>query len=348
MRIKFVSKTPPDDIEKLWAPLLHAANLPASLSVTFDADARDYDFLIVYEDLPPRFGETKIYRSERLACAKANTMLITTEPASIRIDGPAYVQQFGVIWTSKPPQFTPGVRRISSPPPLRFFYGRNLGGGPHRTPGGPFPEKTHDLSAMCSKKAMDHTLHKRRLDFIEAIKTRLGDQLHLFGRGFHPVDDKAEAMDSFRYHIAIENHQQNGHITEKLTDCFLAGCLPFYFGAPNYADYFPERSVIPIDIMDIEGSENTIRNAIKNNAFMKRLDAVKTARNITLQDWNTVWTACESAAQWYNPDDTKGGIIHGRHAFRRVHPFKAIRDALFVTKARHSSAAKPFHFSKSD
>ncbi|MEL6687085.1 MAG: glycosyltransferase family 10 [Pseudomonadota bacterium] len=341
MRIKFVSKTSPDEIEPLWAPLLQAANLSDDLSVTFDPDAQDYDFLIVYEDLPPRPGEKKIKRTEKLACAKANTLLITTEPASIRIDGPNYIQQFGAIWTSRPTEFTPSIQRVSSPPPLRYFHGRNLAGGFHRVPGGPVPEKSRDLSAMSSKKAMDHTLHSRRLAFILDMKSRFGDALDLFGRGFQPVDDKAEAMDAYRYHIAVENHQQDGHITEKLTDCFLAGCLPFYFGAPDYADYFPKDAVIPIDIFDPESAETTIRSAIESNAFEARRPAIEAARKITLKNWNTVGTACDVAKQWYDPDAKRGGVIHGRHAFRRAHPIKAVQDALFVMKAKRSPLASP-------
>jgi len=68
---------------------------------TFDPDDREYDFLVVYEDLPPNIGERKIHRSEKLACPKSHSLLIMTEPSSIRIDGLNYLSQFGEIWTSR-------------------------------------------------------------------------------------------------------------------------------------------------------------------------------------------------------------------------------------------------------
>ena len=35
-----------------------------------------------------------------------------------------------------------------------------------------------------------------------------------------------------------------GYITEKIFDCFFAGCVPVYLGAPNVADYIPSGTFI--------------------------------------------------------------------------------------------------------
>ncbi len=341
MRIKFVSKTAPEDIPALWQPLLDIAELPSDVSVTFDPDDRDYDFLIVYEDLPPLPGEKKINRVEPLACARDNTLLITTEPSSIRIDGPNYLRQFGAIWTSKPPSLTVDLARIDGPPPLRYFFGRNLAGGQHRDLSKPLPEKTQDLSVMCSNKAMGHTLHSKRLEFVKALKAEMGDALALFGRGFDTVDDKADAMTPYRYHIAIENHVQPGHITEKLTDCFLAGCLPFYFGAPDYDRWFPKDAVIPINIFDFDQAVKTIRETIESNAYEARFEAIGRAREIALKEWNTVAASVNVAASRYDENASRGGQLYGRHAFRKAHPFNAAQDAIFRARMQRSAAARP-------
>jgi hypothetical protein len=305
----------------------------------FDADADAYDFLVAYEDLPPLRGQKRIERRETLACAPINTLLITTEPSSIRIDGPHYTRQFGHIWTAKHPTLVRHPRQIRETPPLRFFYGRNMAGGPHLDIPSQAPKKTADLSAMSSTKAMAHTVHARRLAFMLALKERLGDDLQLFGRGLRPVDDKAEAMAPYRYHIAVENHVESGHFTEKLTDCFVAGCLPFYFGDPSFDVIFPTESAIPINILDLEGTIKTIRDAIASDQFGQRRAALEDARQITLERFNTLRAVAFKVERIYDPNARRGGKILGRHAFRKSHPIKAVADAIFSANARRSPQA---------
>ena len=125
IRIKFVSKTQPDAIEALWRPLLPPGSDHIGPCVfDFNPDGRDYDFLVAYEDLPPLQGEKKIRRTETLGCAPINSLLLTTEPASIRIDGPHYLRQFGHVWTAKHPSLVKHPNQIRQTPPLRFFYDR--------------------------------------------------------------------------------------------------------------------------------------------------------------------------------------------------------------------------------
>ncbi|MGB3456976.1 MAG: glycosyltransferase family 10 [Litorimonas sp.] len=349
IRVKFVSKTPPEAIDALWRPLMpEGQDGCGRCHFTFDAEDREYDALVVYEDLPPRSGESRILRKEPLACAKANTWLLTTEPPSIRIDGPHYLRQFGHVWTNKHPSLVRHPSQIRTTPPLRFFYGRNLTGDTHLSLANTPPPKSKDLSGMSSTKAMAHTVHAKRLEFMQALKKRLGDRFDLFGRGIRPVDDKAEAMREYRYHVAVENHVEPGHFTEKLTDCFVAGCLPFYFGDPAYADVFPEASVIPIDIFDLDGAVWTIETALANDAFGQRADALEQARKITMTDFNTLAAVARQVEATYDTDAPRGGTISGRHAFRRAHPIRAIADAAFRTRARKSPYAAPIQHMRSD
>ena len=83
---------------------------------TFDPDARDYDWLVVYDDLPPVAGERFSDRVEVLACPPGNTLLITTEPSSIKTYGSAYTAQFGHVLTSQEAAFSP-IRGASAPTP---------------------------------------------------------------------------------------------------------------------------------------------------------------------------------------------------------------------------------------
>ena len=345
--VKFLAKTAPDQDPALWSSLIPASGLNG-VAFTFDLEARDYDWLVIYEDLPPLVGEKKINRIEPLACPKTNTLLITTEPSSIRIDGPHYMSQFGHVLTSKSPVLTKHPNHIKATPPLRWFYGRPMGNDGHYKTvddiiNTDIPHKNKYLSAVCSTKKMAHTVHAARLDFVMNLRERM-PELNVFGRGIQPIDEKSEAMDDYRYHIAIENHIERGHWTEKLADCFLAGCLPFYFGDPDYARAFPEDSVIPIDIYDIDKAENIIREAIASDQYTKRLPAIQDARRRVIEDYNVLgWvakfiTSTPSSPKPIKPDKAE---ICGRHAYRRRHPFKAVQDAYFRTKMRQHPLASP-------
>lgn len=343
INIKFLAKVPPNQDPNLWLSLFqNRVPIIGNCHFHFDLDYRDYDWLVVYEGLPPLEGQKKINRSEPLACARDNTLLITTEPYSIRIDGPHFLNQFGHVLTAKQPKYVKHPNQILQTPPLRWFYGRPMSEDDDNYVdidtliSNPPTIKKHDLSTVCSNKRMKHTLHAQRYDCVMELKRRLGDELNLFGRGIHPISNKAEAMDDFRFHIAIENHIEAHHWTEKITDCFLAYCLPFYYGPPNIAAYFPENSIIPIDIFDIDGTENIIRKAIANGEYEKRLPAIKKARDKVLQDYNLVNAIAKIVqARHKNLPATAGQSIDGRHIFRKNHPIKAAQDAIHRIKFKN-------------
>jgi hypothetical protein len=110
--------------------------------------------------------------------------------------------------------------------------------------------------------------------------------LNVFGHGVNPMHDKAEGLDPYRYHIAIENHIFPHHLTEKLPDAFLGYTLPFYHGCPNASDYFPPESFIPIDINDFDRTVEIIQNALANNEYEDRLPYIIEARKRVLEKYN--------------------------------------------------------------
>lgn len=55
-----------------------------------------------------------------------------------------------------------------------------------------------------------------------------------------PVDDKIELLTRTRFCLAHENCRDlSGYVTEKLFDCFRAGCVPVYVGPQEIADLIP-------------------------------------------------------------------------------------------------------------
>jgi hypothetical protein len=58
------------------------------------------------------------------------------------------------------------------------------------------------------------------------------------------VKGKHRTLLEYRFCFAYENSVESDYISEKLFDCFYAGCVPIYYGAPNITDYVPAGTFI--------------------------------------------------------------------------------------------------------
>ena len=332
IRVKILSRSPPVNPENpRFSRQLPTGWAEANgLEFIFDPDAGDYDWLVVYDDLPRFIGMTE----EPLACPPENTVLITSEPSGVKVYGRSFVRQFGHVLTSQEPIALRHPGRIWSQAGLTWYYGMDenrhdylpVDEIAHR-----FPEKTETIATVCSSKRQSHTLHRLRYDFTEYAARHL-PELQVFGHGRRHMDDKAEAIDRFRYHLAIENHVAPHHITEKLSDPFLGLSLPFYFGAPNVLDYFPAQSLIPVDIRKPAEAVEIMRAAIASNEYEKRLPAIIEARRRVIEDYNMFALIARivrsDTPARYVPAVT---AIRGQHAARKAAPVSGIADFAFRT-----------------
>lgn len=296
----------------------------------FDPGTRDYDWLVVYNDLPRREGGTEL-----LACPREHTLLVTTEPSSIKAYGTAYAAQFGCVLTSQEDWALPHPGRIYSQPALHWFYGVGAGHAVSYSSmrAAQPPQKTRDVSMVWSGKAQRHTLHNRRAEFMRRIRAAL-PELDVYGRGARPLDDKAEALDAYRYHIAIENHIGPHHWTEKLADPFLGFALPFYCGCPNAAEYFPPESFIPIDIRDFDAALATIVRAVANDEYTQRLPYIVEARRRVLEEYNFFAVVAREIEKRHAPRAAAPATLYSRHALRKKHPLLRLSQAYEVVRAR--------------
>lgn len=327
LRVKVVSSLP----EALWLHQFpHGEPVWGNCDFIFERDARDYDWLLVYDDLPARAGEPKKTTAEALACPREHTLLVTTEPSSVKIYGDAYTRQFGAVLTSQPEWALPHPQRIYSQPALHWFYGL----GSQTTM--PFDaildqvsgNKSRDISMVYSPKSMRHTLHHHRARFMRWLVQHMSE-LDTFGRQTaRALDDKAECLRDYRYHIAIENFVGLHHWTEKLADPFLGLSLPFYYGCPNAEDYFPADSFIRIDIHNPAAALETIRTAIANNEYEKRLPALIEAKRRVMFDYNLFAVVAREIARLNQANAThrEGDQILSRRAMRLSSLAVALRD----------------------
>ena len=326
IRVKFLSRLP----ATLW-PHQFPHNEPkwGNCHFLFDPQEREYDWLVVYDDIPDVAGANRKQAFEELACAPAHTLLITTEPSSIKIYGEDYTRQFGAVLTSQAEWALPHRQRIYSQPGLHWFYGV---GDRHVTPFDGMtvlPErKTKTLSMVYSAKSMRHTLHHRRATLMRGLMKRLPN-IDVFGRGTpHALDDKADCLRDYRYHVALENFIGEHHWTEKLADAFIGETLPFYAGCPNAAAYFPEQSFIPINLRDVDAAVHTIQQAIANNEYEKRLPAIREARRRVLYEYNLFAVLVREIEARHDPTARPAAGIHlqSRRALRAGSMTVALRD----------------------
>jgi alpha(1,3/1,4) fucosyltransferase len=59
------------------------------------------------------------------------------------------------------------------------------------------------------------------------------------------IKSKREVLQKYKFAICYENARNiPGYITEKIFDCFFAGCVPIYWGAPNVTQHIPANTFI--------------------------------------------------------------------------------------------------------
>ncbi|MCM2372201.1 glycosyltransferase family 10 domain-containing protein [Aporhodopirellula aestuarii] len=226
--------------------------------------------------------------SMAVTCCPQNTFFLSWEPPEIRTFNATFLNQFRWIQTCHPTGH-PGLIESQQSHPWHVGVDSDHGFAPvldydalHAMPR---PEKSGLISVAISAKATTPA-HRQRLEFVKHLKRRLGDQFHIYGRGHQSISDKWAALGNYRYHIAMENASRPNYITEKLSDAFLGHCFPFYFGAPNATDFFPEGSFQPIDIFNIDEAIEIICDGIQSDLDVVRRHEAEAARLAVLDELN--------------------------------------------------------------
>lgn len=307
IRIKFLSKAQSADREyERWLRRLPGGYRRwGNCEFIFEQDCNQYDWLVVYDDLPRHPGQKNPFWEEILACPRARTLLITTEPSSIKLYGYGFLNQFGWVLSSQEPRFIRHPGLIHRQAGLVWFYGNTdiRGTFDHLAATVDPPEKSADISTVCSAKRMRHTLHANRVAFTHALKTAIPD-MEIYGQGVREIPDKADALDPF-----------------------LGWCLPIYHGCPNAADYFPEESFIPFDMLDFDAAKDLILKAIRDDEYSRRLPAIREARRLALHEYATFPQIARIVTEHHKlptADPANPETIISRHLWRKRHPVEAI------------------------
>ena len=119
------------------------------------------------------------------------------------------------------------------------------------------------VSMISSNKNMCEE-HMYRLRMVEKFKNKCD----LFGKGFNYIENKKDGLRDYCFSITIENATYFNMITEKITDCFMTGTIPIYYGTENVENFFNPDGIIKLD-------ENFDIDNLNFNLYHQKMEAIK-------------------------------------------------------------------------
>lgn len=134
-----------------------------------------------------------------------------------------------------------------------------------------YESKTKEISMICSGKTYT-PLHLVR----NAIANRLRNAPNVDIYGSYvgrPVRYTSSALDSYRYHIAVENMQSKYYFTEKILNCFISMAVPIYIGASGIGEFFNTDGIIAISTQDVDNIEKILKQCSVRD-YESRLKAI--------------------------------------------------------------------------
>jgi len=133
-------------------------------------------------------------------------------------------------------------------------------------------KKFSTLIASNMQSSTPNELYSERFKLVEFFEADHKEDFDLYGRWWPGtfttyrgvIQSKLDLLKNYKFCFAYENIKGvPGYITEKIFDCFEAGCVPVYWGAPNISKYVPKNCFI--DREDFASNEALY-------TFMKNMD----------------------------------------------------------------------------
>jgi hypothetical protein len=250
-----------------------------------DSGLKECDYWFVCENLK---------RTETTLCPRSNVIFITGEPPEIRRYNPLFLRQFSRVLTSQPVILHRNVVQTQTGLPwyvgVRYRKSIRSFGSEHSRSYDVLKsikavKKTKMMSVITSDKVAIKG-HRKRLEFVQKLEKRFGDQIDVFITSRDDLEDKWDAIAPYKFHIAIENTVCRDYWTEKLADAYLGLSYPIYHGCPNLNAYFPSDSFSAIDINDFEGSAKIIESLLQLDVYQERLSSLQVAKDLVLDKYN--------------------------------------------------------------
>ncbi len=248
--------------------------------------ADEPDYWVVFDSL----AET-----EEARVATGRVIFVTGEPESIRFYEPEFLAQFGLVATSQPRIAGANVVHTQPATPWHIGWRRGSHGADQLDEDVPVLgyddfarasfDKVSELSVVCTTRS-ETPGHRVRLALVERLAEHFGDRLDWFGRGVRPIEDKWDAIAPYRFHVCLENCVERDYWTEKVADAYLGGAFPFYWGCPNFADYYEPDAYRWIDARDPSQAIEVIERTLEEGITAARAAALARARDRVLNEFN--------------------------------------------------------------
>lgn len=150
----------------------------------------------------------------------------------------------------------------------------------------PFHERRL-LTLISGNKSSSHPfqLYSERRKVIDFFESQPGNDFTFYGVHWEPLGlrnyggtpkSKFDVLSNFRFSICYENcHSIPGYVTEKILDCFVAGSVPVYWGAPNIEDYVPRDCFIAREDFADEAELYAYLQAMSEEEYNGYLDRIR-------------------------------------------------------------------------
>jgi hypothetical protein len=91
-----------------------------------------------------------------------------------------------------------------------------------------------------------------------------------------PVNSKRETFKKYKFAICYEAARDvSGYITEKIFDCFFAGCVPVYLGAQNITEHIPSNTFIDKRKFKTYEAVYAYLKDVPDSEYVNYLEAIK-------------------------------------------------------------------------
>jgi len=170
-------------------------------------------------------------------------------------------------------------------------------------------EKLCTLIAMQRKLSHPLELYSKRVETIRWFERNHPEDFDLYGRGWNEyvfsgprivralnrikplkkllapqfpsykgeVASKLPVLEKYRFCICYENARDiPGYITEKIFDCFFAGCIPVYWGASDIEKYVPQECFVDRRKFPAYEDLYAYLTGMSDAEYLAKMDAIRT------------------------------------------------------------------------
>jgi hypothetical protein len=237
---------------------------------------KNWDLVIFYN--PPTNNISKKVK-------KGNLIFISGEPSSIVKFPKKFLSQFDVCYTSHDYKIS---NHINSHPHIIPFFGINFSNPNLNLSIDKIKSynKSKPISIILSNK-QDLPDQRQRVKLVKILKRHFKNKIDVYGRGFQEIADKQYGLNDYYFTICIENTKEINYWTEKISDAFIAECIPIYYGAPNINHFF-QNGVFEIDIYNINQTIDIIESLIRDAELIynNNINFIKKNKELVLKKYS--------------------------------------------------------------